>query len=827
VKSEAMSDKRAEPQGPAMEACLASYDPDPRRYDELLDAAGAVRPHWRALVERLAGNKAHDGARRALELTRRLIVENGVAYNVYSDPQGADRPWALDPLPLVLAQDEWREIEKAVVQRARVLDALLRDLYGPQRLLAEGLVPPELPFGHPNFLWPCYGMVPRGASWLHVYAADLARAPDGRWWLLADRTQAPSGAGYALENRDIVEQVLPEAIRDLKVRRVRDFFGEMRERLRSLYDDSANPLVVILTPGPFNETYFEHAYMARQLGLPLVEGQDLTVRNEIVYLKTLGGLKRVRTILRRLDDDFCDPIELRGNSALGVAGLISAIRAKNVVVSNALGTGVLESAAWLGFLPGVAESLLGESLALPAVATWWCGEKPALEYVLGNLDRLVVKPTYPNQNFEPVFGSDTQGEERQALIRRLAARPYAYVAQEHIRLSQAPVWRSNGTPNFAARAFTIRVYAIATETGFRVLPGGLARVAAESDVDVVSTQRGGGSKDIWVLSDGEDQLATTGTHRLHVSMRADDVPSRLVENLFWLGRYTVRCADNARLLRSTVRVRVDRSVWIHAVRICRGLGVIAKDSQPGEGLRDPADPYGIAADVKRIAWCASQVRSRLSQRYWRAVVGLQRQVQEAAASREQPREVLERLALSLAALGGYAAEDMTHDEGWRLLRIGRRVERLQFIASLLAQHLVAASATRQGQVEWLLDVCHSISIYRSRYFVAPRLGSALDLLVRDIHHPVALAFQCSSIARDLEELAASLNISGDPGLPATIPEFTDRELLTLEADGAEPRAARRALARRLLALQAAGAQLSDRLSMRHFSHTGDSQSVWT
>jgi len=352
MKSEAMSDQRVVTQGAETEACLARYLPDPRRYDELLDEHGAVRAHWRALVERLTADKARDAARRALELTRRLIVENGVAYNVYSDPQGADRPWALDPLPLVLSQDEWRKIEKGVAQRARVLEALLADLYGPQRLLAEGLVPPELPFGHPNFLWPCHGLVPRGASWLHAYAADLARAPDGRWWLLADRTQAPSGAGYALENRDIVEQVLPEAIRDLGVRRVRDFFGEMRERLRSLFDDGANPLVVILTPGPFNETYFEHAYMARQLGLPLVEGHDLTVRNEIVYLKTLGGLKRVHTILRRLDDDYCDPVELRAASALGVPGLISAIRAQNVVITNALGTGVLESAAWLGFLPG-------------------------------------------------------------------------------------------------------------------------------------------------------------------------------------------------------------------------------------------------------------------------------------------------------------------------------------------------------------------------------------------------------------------------------------------------------------------------------------------
>jgi len=827
MKGDAMSNQRVVSPGAGTETWLAGYLPDPHRYDELLDGQGAVRAHWRALVERLSVDKSHDAARRALELTRRLIVENGVAYNVYSDPQGADRPWALDPLPLVLSQEEWRQIEKGVAQRARVLEALLADLYGPQHLLAEGLVPPELPFGSPNFLWPCHGLVPKGGSRLHFYAADLARAPDGRWWLLADRTQAPSGAGYALENRDIVEQVLPTAIRDLGVRRVRDFFGEMRERLRNLFDDGANPLVVILTPGPLNETYFEHAYMARQLGLPLVEGHDLTVRNEIVYLKTLGGLKRVHTILRRLDDDYCDPVELRGASALGVPGLISAVRAHNVVITNALGTGVLESAAWLGFLPGVAERLLGESLELPAVATWWCGEKPALDYVLANLDRLVVKPTYPNQRFEPVFGSDIAGEERAALIRRLQARPYAYVAQEHVALSQAPVLRSTGTPNFAARAFTIRVYAVATRPGFRVLPGGLARVASGSAVDVVSTQRGGGSKDIWVLSGGEDdERAATGTHRLHVATRPDEVPSRLAENLFWLGRYTVRCADNARLLRSTVRVRVDRSVWIHAVRICHALGVIRKSSQPGSP-DDDRDPYGIAADVKRIAGCASQVRSRFSARYWRAVVGLQRQVQEAAASRQEPREALEGLALSLAALSGYAADDMTHDEGWRLLRIGRRVERLQFAAGLLAQHLVAASATHQGQVEWLLDVCHSTSIYRSRYFVAPRLGSAIDLLVSDVHHPASLAFQCDSIGRDLEELAESLKISRDAGLEATIPVFTDRELLTLEGEGDEARAARQALAERLAALQRASAQLSDRLSMRHFSHTGDSQSVWT
>jgi uncharacterized circularly permuted ATP-grasp superfamily protein/uncharacterized alpha-E superfamily protein len=822
---EVLGDSRVLMPGAGHETCLAGYAPDSRRYDELLDHKGRVRTHWRGLVEHLSADRAPENARRALELTRRLIVENGVAYNVYSDPQGADRPWELDPLPLILSQEEWRSIESGVAQRARALEALLADLYGPQRLLAEGLVPPELLFGHPNFLWPCHGLVPRGSSWLHVYAADLARAPDGRWWVLADRTQAPSGAGYALENRDIVEQVLPEALRALAVRRVRDFFSDLRESLRSLFSDNGSPLVVILTPGPFNETYFEHAYLARQLGLPLVEGQDLTVRNEVVYLKTLGGLKRVHTILRRLDDDYCDPVELRGASALGVPGLLSAIRAHNVVVTNALGTGVLESAAWLGFLPGIAERLLGESLQLPAVATWWCGERPALDEVLPNLEHLVIKPTYPNQRFEPVFGHDLTAAGRAALIRRLQARPYAYAAQEHVALSQTPVWHPNGgAPNLAARAFTIRVYAIATQSGFRVLPGGLARVAAESTPDVVSAQRGGGSKDIWVLSAGESERPPGNPQGLGVTTRPDELPSRLAENLFWLGRYTVRCADNARLLYSTARVRVERGVWIHAVRACHMLGVIMKNTE--EVIVPPEDPFGIAADVKRVAWCASQVRSRFSARYWRAVVGLQLQVQEATTSRHEPRETLERLALSLAALSGYAAEDVPHDEGWRLLRIGRRVERLQFMAALLAHHLRSAPATRTNHVEWLLDACHSMSIYRSRYFVAPRLSCALDLLVRDLHHPVSLAFQCSSIARDLQELAASLKIARYRGLETPLLELSDADLMACEGEGKTEQAARGALAAHLSALRSAAAQLSDRISMRHFSHTGDARSVW-
>ena len=796
------------------------------RYDEMVDAQDAPRAHWRGLVERL-GRLDAATARRGIEMTRRLIVDNGVTYNVYADSKGTDRPWDLDPLPLVIAADEWRDIEAGVMQRAALLDRVLQDLYGPQRLLAEGLAPTELAFGHPNFLWPCVGTTPRDGRWLHVYAVDLARAPDGRWWVLADRTQAPSGAGYALENREIVEQVLPEAYRDLGVRRVRDLFASLRERMLGTVEETGSPLAVILTPGPFNETYFEHAYLARQLGWPLVEGGDLTVRNTTLYLKTLGGLRRVHAILRRLDDDFCDPLELRSDSSLGVAGLLAVVRAGRVTLANALGSGVLESAGWLGFLPGISARLLGEPLRLPSVATWWCGERPALAQVLENLDQLVIKPAYPNQHFEPVFGRRVAGADRDQLIARLKARPYAFVAQEYIALSRAPMWRATAGGAFDRRALTIRVYAVATQDGFRVMPGGLARVANDGAVDVVSTQRGGGSKDIWVLADPSTGSTDPTPPRPATAVaRQDELPSRLVENLFWLGRYAVRCGDKARLLRSALGLRVDASAFNHAQAMARAQDALAADTDPAAALRDERDPLGLVADVRRLAWSASQVRSRLSERYWRTVVGLQRQLQESAASSENPREALERMLVALAALRGFAGEDMTRDEGWRLMRLGRRIERLQFTATLLARQLESQRAARQRELEWLLDVFDSVIAYRARFSAAPQLASVLKLLLLEDAHPSSVHFQVAGLESDVADPIESLGSDPGPGLGVAPPAPTELELEALEAGGDDAVQARRRLAAQLREVAAAAAAMSDALSRRYFTHTAfDAQSL--
>ena len=820
--------------GTVTQGCLATYVADARRYDELLDASGAVRPHWRQLIDSVTEHDPRGTARRAVELTRRLIVENGVTYNVYADPQGADRPWALDPLPLMVSAEEWCRIETGLEQRARLLDAVLADLYGPQRLIAEGLIPSELVFGHPNFLWPCHGVVPKGGHWLTLYAADLARAPDGRWWVLADRTQTPSGAGYALENREIVEQVLPEPMRNFQARQLDGFFGELRDHLLEAADDGESSLAVILTPGPFNETYFEHAYLARQLGLVLAEGSDLTVRDATVYLKTLAGLRRVHTILRRLDDDYCDPVELRSDSALGVAGLLGAVRAGRVLLANALGTGVLESAALIGFLPKISERLLGEPLGLPAVATWWCGEDPALDYVLANLDSLVIKPAYPNQRFEPVFGRTLSSDEREQLVQRLRARPYAYVAQEHVGLSQAPVWRPHGALGFNAKAVSIRAYAVTTAHGRQVMPGGLARVATDSSVDVVSTQRGGGSKDVWVLPEAQAQgdapveIPATAQSRAGTTVRDQQIPSRLVENLYWFGRYLVRCEDKARLLRGTISARLDEKVWNFAVEYCRTLGVVAPDSDPARSLRDDRLAQGVIADVRRLAWCGSQVRARLSSGYWRAVAQMQHQLQDSLKSRDEPRVVLDRLLLSLAGLAGFALDDMTQDAGWRLLRIGRRIERLQFICGLLAHHVSSGTATRQGHIEWLLEAYDSIRVYRARYVAAPRLGSMLDLLVRDSEHPRAIGFLSRAIGHDLAALAQTQGTTVEDALAARFPDIGNVELREFERPDAVGAAARAGWADKLRRLGVSAGELSNRLSLRHFSHISiDSQAIAT
>jgi uncharacterized circularly permuted ATP-grasp superfamily protein/uncharacterized alpha-E superfamily protein len=827
---------------------LAIYPHSARRYDEMLSADGAVRPHWRQFFIHL-DSVAPDEMHKRLDFVDRRIQENGVTYNVYADPNGADRPWALDPLPLIIPPDEWAEVSAAVAQRAMLLNAMLADLYGEQKLLAEGLLPPSLVYGQHGYLWPCQGVKPAGGIWLHNYAVDLARSPNGRWWVIADRTQAPSGAGYALENRLVVSRVFPEMFRDLHVQHLADFFRDQLDGLTALapVDGDEPPHVVLLTPGPYNETYFEHAYLARYLGFPLVEGQDLTVRGDAVYLKTLRGLKRVHVILRRQDDGYCDPLELRGESALGIPGLLNVARAGRVVIANALGSGLLASGALMGFLPAICRHLLGEELAMPSVATWWCGEKPALDFVKENFDDLVIKPAYPTQNMDPVFGYELKGKERAELLARIEARPHAYVAQEMINLSQAPTWSRQHERRLLARPVGLRAYAVVNaDGGYSVMPGGLARVATGASTRIISMQRGGASKDAWVLTNGpvsEFTLLKPSIGVRDLVRSGSNLSSRVVENLFWLGRYSERFDDSARMLRVALSRVVEAGgektpAVASAMELALRLGVLPKpgeDTEIKEGsehalleaIYDPAQPGSLAGNIRSLMWSATHVRERLSLDHWHSLNRLQRDQQAAMKKHPTLTEAiafLDRVLGVSSSLTGFAMDNMTRDDGWRFLIIGRRLERLSFLAQTVA-HFLSMPATRgPGSLEWLLELTDSIITYRSRYSRLPELLPVIDLLVFDDSNPHGVVFQASVLARYLERMARELgaDFEGDlAGALARLRAFNLEKLEHLQFSNCRECAPCEALAVLLRELDQAAVQLSDWLGMRYFTHVGD------
>jgi uncharacterized circularly permuted ATP-grasp superfamily protein/uncharacterized alpha-E superfamily protein len=827
---------------------LAIYPHSARRYDEMLSADGAVRPHWRQFFIHL-DSVAPDEMHKRLDFVDRRIQENGVTYNVYADPNGADRPWALDPLPLIIPPDEWAEVSAAVAQRAMLLNAMLADLYGEQKLLAEGLLPPSLVYGQHGYLWPCQGVKPAGGIWLHNYAVDLARSPNGRWWVIADRTQAPSGAGYALENRLVVSRVFPEMFRDLHVQHLADFFRDQLDGLTALapVDGDEPPHVVLLTPGPYNETYFEHAYLARYLGFPLVEGQDLTVRGDAVYLKTLRGLKRVHVILRRQDDGYCDPLELRGESALGIPGLLNVARAGRVVIANALGSGLLASGALMGFLPAICRHLLGEELAMPSVATWWCGEKPALDFVKENFDDLVIKPAYPTQNMDPVFGYELKGKERAELLARIEARPHAYVAQEMINLSQAPTWSRQHERRLLARPVGLRAYAVVNaDGGYSVMPGGLARVATGASTRIISMQRGGASKDAWVLTNGpvsEFTLLKPSIGVRDLVRAGSNLSSRVVENLFWLGRYSERFDDSARMLRVALSRVVEAGgektpAVASAMELALRLGVLPKpgeDTEIKEGsehalleaIYDPAQPGSLAGNIRSLMWSATHVRERLSLDHWHSLNRLQRDQQAAMKKHPTLTEAiafLDRVLGVSSSLTGFAMDNMTRDDGWRFLIIGRRLERLSFLAQTVA-HFLSMPATRgPGSLEWLLELTDSIITYRSRYSRLPELLPVIDLLVFDDSNPHGVVFQASVLARYLERMARELgaDFEGDlAGALARLRAFNLEKLEHLQFSNCRECEPCEALAVLLRELDQAAVQLSDWLGMRYFTHVGD------
>jgi len=859
----------------------------PGHYDELLDGAGALRPAWSTFFSGLGTAGLQDLQRRA-DLLERQVREHGVTYNVYSDEHGAPRRWALDLLPFLVEAGDWKIIEAAVVQRAAVLSAVMRDVYGPKRLIAEGLLPPALVLGSPGYLRSLDGVQPPGGIFLHVVAFDLARGADGRWWVLGHRTQAPSGLGYALENRVIVSRLFGDNFAAMKVQRLAASYRRLLETLmrhapRDAGEKGGPPRIVLLTPGRYNETYFEQAYLAHYLGVPLVEGEDLTVRDDRLYLKTLHGLERVHAIIRRLDDLFCDPLELRPDSALGVPGLVQAARCGNVLIANALGTAFLESPAIHGFLPAIARRLLDQELVLPPRDSWWCGEPAARERAFASLHTARVRATYRGASFEAPVAARGTGLLAMADVRaEIERRPDLFTIQSYLPYSKTPCWNRHA---MLPRSAVLRVYAIADGSGgWHAMPGGLTRIAELQDE--VSMQRGGSSADTWVMTGEQVNPFSMLPSQLRVDevvFRRRIVTSRAAENLFWLGRYTER-ADNAvraaQLFLTNLRnARALPQAVVDAIgRAALTLGLVPPGA-PGPalglrvfertlvaGLRDER-ASSIAFDLAGLASTAAQIRDRLAFEHWHQITatvdrftvaighagaaapGAEAPDPAGAARPARPAQPVAPVASeddgaaradgradsdaglpidqALAAMGSLVAglgaitaaqtDGMTRDDGWRLLTIGRQIERLISMSEVLHAYFADGAVLHEAGFDQVLALFNSTITYRSRYQGQREVAALVDLLILEHANPRSLNCAASLIGRELAELAAATEQGLDWSEAARFDR--PREVLLVELCGRDDAEGFPQILALTSGLVRAARELSNRIGLRYFSHS--------
>jgi len=755
---------------------LENYQRNAAVFDEFLADDGRPRAHYAKLTGTLTGLSGPE-LRRRWDTGDRLVHERGITYNVYGDPRGMERPWQLDPLPFIIAPDEWRGLEAGLIQRATLLNRILADCYSDQKLIHTRWLSPALVFAQPDFLRPCHGVRVTNDTYLHFYAADLARSPDGRWWVISDRTQIPTGAGYALANRLVTSRILPEPFRDNHAHRLAGFFREVQDALVRLAPRSSEKArVVMLTPGPHNETYFEQAYLARYLGYMLVEGQDLTVRDNHVFLKTLSGLERVDVILRRVDDDFCDPLELRNDSILGVPGLVEALRAGNVVVANALGSGLVQSPAFMSFLPGLCRHILGEDLKLPSVATWWCGQESARQHVLEHLDDLILKPAFRTHLRAPDPEKPLSETERKALKCQIEFDPDLFVAQERIELSTAPTWSKGG---LVARPIGLRVFLVATGSGYRVMPGGLTRVSPDAGGKFISMQQGGSSKDTWVISEtpvDEVTLLHESGQTVELRRTGNNLPSRLADNFFWLGRYSERADATARLLRSALqRFNPERTgsavpllaPLLHTLETQGQLsGLFEKpdlkqnpeafEAELLAAIFDPDRPASLRRIAEQLQRLAILVRDRTSNDMWRVLSQVDERLATPTASlvmlAGDAVGVLNQTLMGLAAFHGLARENMTRAQGWRFLDMGLRLERAVYLCTLLDATLRSPEADNPSVLEAVLEVADSSITYRSRYNLLTHVPGVFDLILLDDKNPRSVLFQIAQLAKHFRHL---------------------------------------------------------------------------
>jgi uncharacterized circularly permuted ATP-grasp superfamily protein/uncharacterized alpha-E superfamily protein len=822
------------------------YFSNPKVLDECFTSDGAARDSWKNLLGNLDHLSASELKIRHQELLKQL-QENGVTYNVYGDNSGLQRPWLLDTIPLIVSAAEWRTMERGMKQRAYVLNKLLEDIYGERVLLKKGIIPPELIYSHPGFLRPCDKIKLPGETQLTLYSADLSRGPDGKVWVIKDRAQAPSGMGYALENRSALSRIAPELFQQYHVAKLGGFFNSMMRALIQIAPQGKeNPRIVLLTPGPRNETYFEHAFLASYLGITLVQGEDLLMRDSFVWIKTVEGLEKVDIILRRVDDTFCDPLELREDSQLGIPGLLQAVRKGNVVVANPLGSSILENTGLMAFMHGAFNYFLGEDPIIPMIATWWCGQKKEMDYVIANIDTLVIKTTERMSGFKTVMGSQLSKAQKEDLIRKIRFEPFRYVGQEEVAFSTSPVFtKEKLEPRFSV----LRSYLVAGKDGYEMMRGGLTRCSPEKGSFLVSNQDGGISKDTWVEATYKDS-APSRINATPDMKRKAVLPSRAAENLFWVGRYTQRVIRTSRFIRIPLR-NLTQTGYLNTTNDSGSLKVLLQtvthltDTYPGfvddaeDELKNPLlEIHQLICDSNKqgsvlftlgnLLRAMYAARDRWTVDSWRIIdeiENIRRRI--AAVEPDGIRHIfslLDQLTGGLLSFSEMTRQSMYRSDGRIMYRMGQLIEE---ILMELAQYKSILAFEQDESAEFqlleaLLLSNQNLSSYRSVYRTSLNVVPAVDLLFLNSQNPTSIISQLEGLLKYSRALAQKDGGTNDNEISRLVFEcYSKVRLMSISelVKAEEKTGHREAFDEFCGTLQNLISVISTKLSSNYFSHT--------
>ena len=814
--------------------------------DECFLPNDEAKDTWKNLLANIDRLGAAELKIRQQELLK-LLQENGVTYNVYGDNNGMNRPWLLDTVPLIISAVEWRTMERGMKQRAHILDKILEDLYGERVLLKKGIIPPELIYSHPGFLRPCDKIKLPGEHQLTFYSADLSRGPDGKVWVIKDRAQAPSGMGYALENRSALSRIVPEIFKQYQVAKLGGFFNSMMRALILVAPQGKeNPRIVLLTPGPRNETYFEHAFLASYLGITLVQGEDLIMRDSFVWIKTVEGLEKVDIILRRVDDTFCDPLELREDSQLGIPGLLQAVRKGNVAVSNSLGSSILENTGLMAFLHGAFRYFLNEDPIIPMIATWWCGQKKEMDYVTDHIDTLVIKTTERLSGFKTVMGSQLSKTQKDELIRKIRFEPFRYVGQEEVEFSTAPVFTKE---KLEPRFTVLRSYLVANKEGYEMMPGGLTRCSPEKGSFLVSNQDGGISKDTWVEATLKSK-ASAGVHAAPDMKRKAVLPSRAAENLFWVGRYTQRVIRTSRFIRIVLRNLtqtgyLNNGIDTESLKTLLQTVTHITDTYPGfvedadeefsnplaeihQLICNPERPGSILFTLNNLLKSMYAARDRWTVDSWRIIdeiENIKRRI--AAVEPDGIRHVfslLDQLNGGLLSFSEMTRQSMYRSDGRTMYRMGQLIE--ETLMELAQYKSILPQQYEEGTEFQLLEAVllsnQNLSSYRSVYRTALNIAPVIDLLFLNSQNPTSLFSQLEGLLKYARNLAQKGGGTNDSEISRLVFEcYSQLRLMNIDelVRVNEKTGHREALEEFCDLLQKQISVISTKLSANYFSHT--------